>query len=491
MKKLSLVIGVLVLLAAAGLAIFIATFDADRYRPQLVQKLEQALGRPVQLDRLRLAWTGGVAIQLQGLRIADTLDAQEPLLAVESANAVVRLAPLLQRKVQIAWIVLKRPQVRISRDARGRINMAGLAAAAAPAAAPSAAPAQGALGNAATAPFEAEGLRIEDGAVHWVDAAANPPVDMWLRRIDVTAQPFAPPRPLDVEAQAALGSDRQNLRLSGELLPPGPGTSGSLEKVQLAVTALPLEQLAPPAAANGPRLQGRLSAALEGSASTLAPESLPSAATASGTISIDEPVIKNLNIVRTVFEKMAILPGLIERLTSRLPPDYQKKFEADDTVLEPIELTAVFEQGLLRLHNLSIQSDTFGLSAPVVTITRDGAIQAQPLLRIDRAFSDALIRSVEELRGLANANGELEIPLIVSGKPPHGIRPDLQYIGSRIAVNKAIDALGEWLGHGKQPESAPSGSPAAPQPAPPTGEELLGQFLRRALTPKTDANSSQ
>ena len=491
MKKLLLVLAVLIVLAVVGFGIFIATFDADRYRPQLVQKMEQAIGRPVELDRIRLAWAGGIAVQLRGLRIGDKSGASEPLLDVDSVSAVIRLSPLLRRKVEVASIVVQHPRVRVSRDAQGRINLTGLGAAAAPVAR-SGAPAAAAPPAEGSVPFEADRVRIEDGAVHWVDAAAQPPADLWLRRIDVSIEPIAPPAPLNIDARAALGGDRQNLRLAARVSLPLGGRPLAIEDLSLEADALPLEQLAPPAAGDAPRIRGRLSAAVEGSIPTLAAASLARTAAARGTIKINEPVIENLNIIRTVFEKMAVLPGLMERLKARLPAEYQQKLEENDTRLEPIELAAVYEQGVLRLQNLSIQSDTFGLSAPAAAITPDGGVQAQALLRIDPAFSEALIRSVEELRGLTNANGELEIPLILNGKPPHGIRPDLQYIGSRVVVNKAIDALGELLGRGKEAEPAPGDGqpgdgtqPGASQPAP-TGEELLGQLLQRALTPKSE-----
>ena len=130
MKKFLLIVLLLVGFVVAGVGIFLATFNADRYRPLLVSKLEEAIHHPVRLERLSLGWRNGVALQLRGLSILepDGGPSQEPLLAVESFDAVVRLAPLLRRDVQITSIVITRPHIHAGRDVSGRLNLPGLAA---------------------------------------------------------------------------------------------------------------------------------------------------------------------------------------------------------------------------------------------------------------------------------------------------------------------------------------------------------------------------
>ena len=46
MRKLIIIVAAIFALVIVGLAIFIATFDADRYRPVLISELQQALGNP-------------------------------------------------------------------------------------------------------------------------------------------------------------------------------------------------------------------------------------------------------------------------------------------------------------------------------------------------------------------------------------------------------------------------------------------------------------
>ncbi|MBI3320125.1 MAG: AsmA family protein, partial [Candidatus Omnitrophica bacterium] len=106
MKKLMIVCGVVVLLVIGGLAIFIATFDVDRYRPMVISRLEAALGRPVRLERLALGWHGGLAVELRRFAIdAETTGQGEPLASVERATATIHLLPLLKKQVQVASVV--------------------------------------------------------------------------------------------------------------------------------------------------------------------------------------------------------------------------------------------------------------------------------------------------------------------------------------------------------------------------------------------------
>ena len=127
-----LVIAVVLGLLGIGLGVFIATFDADRYRPLVVEQLSKSVGRPVSLQRLSLAWRGGVAVEARGLAIGE---AAHPALQVERVSATLKLWPLLHRDVRIGAVVIAHPIVRVVRDAQGRIDVLGVAAMGAPAAA--------------------------------------------------------------------------------------------------------------------------------------------------------------------------------------------------------------------------------------------------------------------------------------------------------------------------------------------------------------------
>ena len=93
MKRFLIILLVLFLVAAAGLGFFLATFDVDSARPAVTQKMEEVLGRPVNLERIALRWKDGITVELRGWEIP-------PALRFDSVW--VSLWPLLKRQVA-AW----------------------------------------------------------------------------------------------------------------------------------------------------------------------------------------------------------------------------------------------------------------------------------------------------------------------------------------------------------------------------------------------------
>jgi AsmA protein len=485
-KKLLLLMLLLAALAAAALAVFLVTFDADRYRPRLAAELEKALGKPVALERLSLSWNNGLALRLQGLSITEeTPQGPTPLLQVESASALIDVIPLLRRQVQVNTVVLHRPAVHVIRDPQGRINLLGLAAAASPAGASvhphtkqsSSAERTGTFGVG----VNVETLRIEHGTLRWTDQMTQPPTDISLKAVDVTVDHIAPGVPMDLQISGALGGESPNLRLSGTLTPPAPSQGGSLERGRLTVEAVPLQTLLPPAPRGASQLTGNLTSSIDLTLPTLDPLRWAASASGRGSLKLDEAKILNLNLVRVVLEKCSMVPGLMQRLEERLPPEERAKLSTQDTVLAPMEFAARLEQGLMRLQPFEVRTDTFALAGEG-TVALDGTVVLQTMLRIDPAFSAAIISSVNELQALANAKGELEVPLLLQGRAPHvAASPDLNYIASRVLVTKAVDALGRFLEKQRGEDTAPpSDQPQGqPQDQPVPAEPL--QFLLDAI----------
>src|SRR3989338_6292199 len=475
--RLVLVACVLIIAAAA---IFFATFGADRSRPQLVAQLQAALGKPVTLDRISLSWQQGLAIQFKGLAIYEGTEATgEPLIQVESAHGILELLPLLKKRVQVASVILRQPRIRVVRDAQGQINLMGLMAVASPAAA---------SGRTATVQgtpvsFEVASLRIEDGTLHWTDAMSQPPTELSVNQLEVVVKNISPGKPLDIEAKGALASERPNLRLSGRITPPSDGSPGSCERLKLTVDDLPLEQVLP-SRPEAPQLQGRLSSTLEGDAATLDPSQLIQALEGRGTVKLTQAKLANLNVLREVFQRFSMLPELVERLRARLPPEYQEKLAANETLLAPLDVSMLVERGAMQFADVRVSTDTFRLDG-AGRVGFDGTVSIRATLRVEPVLSAAIIDSVTELQALANQSGELELPLATQGPGPQvAVIPDLNYVASRVLVTKATDLLGELLrGRDTEPPEgqASTDTPAPDQASEPSAGSLLGEILQRAL----------
>jgi hypothetical protein len=312
---------------------------------------------------------------------------------------------------------------------------------------------------------------------------SQPPTELSVNQLDITVKNISPGKPLDIEAQGALASERPNVRLSGRVTPPSEGLPGSCERLKLTVDDLPLEQVLP-SRPGAPQLQGRLSSTLEGDAATLDPSQLMQALEGRGTVKLAQPKVANLNVLREVFQRFSMLPELVERLRARLPPEYQEKLAANETLLAPLDVSMLVERGAMQFADVRVSTDTFHLDG-AGRVGFDGTVSIRATLRVEPVLSAAIIDSVTELQALANRSGELELPLAIQGQVPQvAVIPDLNYVASRVLVTKATDLLGELL-RGRdteQPEGqAPTDTPAPDQATEPSVGSLLGQVLQRAL----------
>ncbi len=562
-KKLLIGLGIAVLLVVAGLAVFAATFDADRYRPLVERKLSEALGKPVEIERIAARFAGGAAFELRGLTVWSGPDKRERAVGLERAVVTARILPLLRKKIEIGTVSLVRPSARIVRRKDGAVGVVGIET-------PAAKEPQAENGEAPA--FSASLVRIEGGEFEFMDLTKEPPFEATLREVDVEIRGIAPGKSASFEASAAFSSDRPNVRVSGRATPPSGVTPLSIESLRFDVDAgamdpklLPL--LAPGLAKNLREAPaGRLSATLESftpgakpeeargtvlleggrvfparltlpvenvtlkakldrgdaalesfSASigggkaeasgtvrkvlTAAPESqfafkldrlpldaiaVPGGAAklkgflsgaarvqatgtgdaalaslaAEGVARLDEGVILDLNVVRTVLEKLSAIPGVGEKLSARLPDEYRARLSRPHTPLGPVEVPFKIAGGRVYFERLEVRSDQFAFFARG-SAGMDGTVSLAGVLLLDSNFSDAIARSVEELRLFMNAQGQIELPVRierVGGRLT--VIPDTRHIASTLAAGKGQELIGGLL-RGKLGNEAPSQTQAA------------------------------
>ena len=603
MRKILLLILLVLFLAAAGVGIFIATFDADHYRPLVIQQLESLLGKSVTLEKIFLGWHDGIALRLKRLTIYPGQDTGEPpLLALKSASAKLELLPLLHRQIQVESVVLSQPELRWVRT-RPRLRSlpapAGLPSPATPAA-KRMRPSSSRAANpqaAALLPFLVQSVKVENGSLYFRDETGRSVREVDLKHADISVKNVSLAAPIPFQAHAALLGERQNLDLTGQLLvspaektgaleslqlkldlgaiepaelvrwvpalarmraplegevtaamdslkfnrngspqefqadvhlkhgsftPPGwnrpiadltvdgvvlpdrieiPALSADLEGAKLAASGvlenfsarqtpprlsfraplkgLELQEMMPAEGRGKPQFRGRLSASLEGAAVGKEGPEISRTLTGSGQVILNDAAILNFNLLREIFSRLSLIPGLVDRLAQRLPQEYQAKLDRRDTILGPITLPFTLQNGALIFRNLQIDTDTFQLGQGIASIGLNGVVAGQIVLRIDPDLSAALIQSVREFEYLADRDGRLEIPIRIDGVLPHvTVIPDLQVVATRLAVSKTAEVLGNFL-QKRLPNATGSGQPPTPSgPAPDPLAGLLENFLQ-------------
>jgi len=205
---------------------------------------------------------------------------------------------------------------------------------------------------------------------------------------------------------------------------------------------LVLDELLPaPSRPEAVSLEGVLSLSLQGGARGTSWPLISQSLGGQGTLDLAEGRAKNLNVLRGVFQKISVIPGLLEKLESRLPESYAEKLTARDTVFEPINLPFVVQGGAVFFKELHVVADSFELHGSG-RLGLDGSLACQADLVIDPNLSLALIKTVNELEYLLIDGKRIAIPITIRGKPDElRILPDLRYIAKRVAVVKTTEVV--------------------------------------------------
>ena len=114
------VLGLLLVIAAA-IGVFVATFDPNRYRATIGNTIEDMTGRSLKINGdLSLSVWPVLALRAEQLELgpapgvgAATTPAPKPMLRIAALDATIQLEPLLQRQVRIDGVVLHEPEVAL------------------------------------------------------------------------------------------------------------------------------------------------------------------------------------------------------------------------------------------------------------------------------------------------------------------------------------------------------------------------------------------
>lgn len=608
---------ILILLAAAALAVFVFTFNANRYKPLITEKLEKALGRPVELDKITLGWHEGLALDLKGLTLLNPGAVRSEFLRLDSAAVRVNPKALLEHRLEVTSVILDSPEITMTGGAAQKAPESTIQPSGQTGAAPQASSAKPAP---AVFAFLIDVVKIKNGRFHFIDKKPGAPVDLSVDKMDVTVKDISPAKAVTIDARSALFSKRQNLSADGKvrIVPEESGavlqdftanmdlSSVDAEKLMKAVPALqetglakeisgqleakinrlkfawgkmqefdadlhldqgsfktgamplPLQnvnadlnaarsrivlrhlsasagngriavtgasdnyrfpdaqtqfegslegfqlaEFAPAAGENAPRMEGVFSASFRAAATGNAASLIMPSLNGEGQAELNNGVLRNLNVIREIVKKLSTVPAVSASLQKHLPQGYEQKLNERDTVFAPIKIPFAIRQGNLVFDRAVIESESFYLNGSGSLNLATRAVQIEAMLTVERDFSQALIAGVNELRYLANSQGELQIPVTVQGfLPKPSVVPNLQWVISRLAAGKAQEALSGMLYKNQNAAGGTAGTAAGTTgqgtaaPTGPTdyrkmkGSDLFGQLLQSALQSQQKGNSS-
>jgi len=266
MRRVGVIVAIVLAVVIVAAAVFLATFDVNRYRGAIQSQLEQSLGRKVTLGEMHLNLIP-VRIRVQNLAIADdpSFATKKPFVQAKHLHVTVRLIPLLSGNVEIESLVLQRPVVELIKSQQGLWNFStlgeasqqgglggrtsststgtqsqteGLKGRVSPASSPSESSAQNAY------QFSLTSLTISDGEIAVTDLQANKPRTVY-DHISASVRDFTMNRPFSFDVAAHLpGVGTEEIRFQGEAgplvrnEPAATPVRGTLDLKQVEIAAL-------------------------------------------------------------------------------------------------------------------------------------------------------------------------------------------------------------------------------------------------------------
>src|SRR4051812_2058444 len=171
LKYVGFALGGLVLLAVIAVAVFIMTFDPNKYKGQIESAVKEKTGRTLKLEgNLKVAVFPSLGADVAKVSLSERDPAQE-FLSLDSAHVSVALLPLVHGEVIVDRIRISGLKARIVKGKDGKFNFDDLLQAKADNAPEKKAPEKG--GEQKAVKFDIAGVTIDRSAVSYQDLASG------------------------------------------------------------------------------------------------------------------------------------------------------------------------------------------------------------------------------------------------------------------------------------------------------------------------------
>ena len=202
------------------------------------------------------------------------------------------------------------------------------------------------------------------------------------------------------------------------------------------------------------------------------PEALRTNLVGNANAVISQAKLKDMNVLKTVLDKISVIPGLSESLQSGLPENYRTKLAQKDTVFSDITVPVTIVNGRIVISETQIISEDLFIFKAQGDAGFDGSFSMEGSFLIPRELSLAMVAASSQLQYLLNQDQMIYIPLKVNGlagaKPQFKV--DARYMTKKIIENQGQAQLMKLLGGGQQGTGSSSDSSQA------VGKLLKGLF---------------
>lgn len=219
-KWMLVIAGSLVTLLFVAVLVVTLFFDAEKYRPQIEQRVAKATGRSFRLGgELKPFIFPWVGIRLSDLHLGNPPGFEEKdFVSVADFEVRIKLLPLLSRNIEVKRFVMREPKIVLEKRKDGKGGWEGLGAQdGKPGGAPKEAPGTPSSGGLPVNNLLVGEFSITDGMVVWLDQAGKTRKE--IEQINLTLTDVSLDKPIEL-AFSAL-ADKKPIELNGAIGPVG------------------------------------------------------------------------------------------------------------------------------------------------------------------------------------------------------------------------------------------------------------------------------
>ena len=240
------VVAGVVVLAAAGIAVFVATFDPNSRKPQIIAAVQAATGRELTIGgQIGLSLSLQPTLEMSDISLGNPPGFSRPqMVSLQKLQLQVALVPLLSRQIRITRLVLQQPDILLETNANGQSNWIFAATGPVDAGVPASSPSSRLLaflpsglspgGTTAPRDIALSGVQLEGGTLAFRDAKGRTTT---LDLKTLAAQQVASNAPLHLTMDATYHGAPVGLTADTGPLAGLMGSAGEPWPVKLAVTA--------------------------------------------------------------------------------------------------------------------------------------------------------------------------------------------------------------------------------------------------------------
>ncbi|GEM_PF-5170633 len=163
--------------------------------------------------------------------------------------------------------------------------------------------------------------------------------------------------------------------------------------------------------------------------------------TGQSAFSITHGELVNMNIVKMVLGRITIIPGLAQIVENQLSAEWQNKIGGKTIKIDKADVKTHIERSNVVVDDAKLQSQGFTMAAHG-NVGFDQSLSMDAQLVLSKELSDFLISSAKGMKALVDEQGEIQIPVNISGKLSAPVFiPDMSYLGKRLLVNEGGDQL--------------------------------------------------